>query len=165
MIETKNKEMVSVINLYFTPLAVFLVCLSIIFSEPMGPALYVPIILLGVALINNLVTVGFSDRNKWVIWVRQIVNIVINIFIVYLLVGFWEPIWYLFLLTPLATAVYGSRLKTFLTGIVMSSLLIGIYALRGVSGAVAWGQAGSKAVLIIVLSLFVNALTTICYRK
>ncbi len=164
MYKNSQVERVNVINMYLTPLAIILVGMAIVYSEPIGWPLYGSLLLLGISLINNFIIAVFAKKSYFMRILRMILNVIINVLLVYYLVGYWGPIWYLFLLTPIATAVYSSRLKTFITSIIMCGLLAGIYAVRGVSSPMAWGQVFSKMLLLLFLSLFVNALVYKCYR-
>ena len=78
--------------------------------------------------------------------------------LVYLLGTFWGPMWLLFVLTPVATALYASGLRTFVTAAVSSAALLGIYWSRGLEGPVGWGQASLHAAFIVFISLFVNSI-------
>jgi hypothetical protein len=155
MFKTEN---VNLINLYLTPLAIILVLMAIIFSQPIGIALYGSIALIWLGIINNTLTATLAKKNPLLVKVRMVLNILINVLLVYLLIGFWGPIWYLFLMTPIATAVYSSRLQTFIMSLVMSGLLILVYYAKGVVSPAAWGQAMSRIFLIFFLSLFISAL-------
>jgi hypothetical protein len=157
-------ESVSIINAYLTPLAIILVLLAVVFSKPYGTVLYWSIALLGAGLVNNLVTASFLKDKQPLLYFRMCLNILINIILVYLLIGYWGPIWFLLLTTPIATAVYSTRIRTLFTSLAMSLVLVLIYAVRGVSSAQAWGQAASRIVLIVILSLFINSLVSRCFR-
>ncbi|MBN2406265.1 MAG: hypothetical protein JXJ19_01080 [Elusimicrobia bacterium] len=159
MKEEKSKTgKIKVINSYLTPMALILVLMAVIFSQPLGASLYVSLVLLIASLGNNILLAAFSGRIPTLRKTRMIVNVVINILLVYTLVVYWGPVWYLFLLTPVATAVYSGRLKTFLVSLGMSALLALIYMVRGAGSAAEWGQILSKILLIIFISLFINEL-------
>jgi len=65
--------------------------------------------------------------------------------------------WLLFVLTPVATALYADWIQTILTALLSAGALLGIYASRGLEGAVGWGQASIHAAFIVFISLFVNS--------
>ncbi|MFH1415610.1 MAG: hypothetical protein ABIH89_05945 [Elusimicrobiota bacterium] len=165
MDKEKTTEAVTVVNTYLTPFAVILVLAAILFSRPSGRALYGSIILLGIAILNNIATAVLVKRFPGYRSIRMAINLAVNIILVYLLVVFWGPIWYLFLLTPVATAVYSTRKRTLMISLLMSVLLAGIYAVRGVSATVAWGQILCRIALLIFLSLFVNTLVRCHYGE
>ena len=75
--------------------------------------------------------------------IRITTNFVANVFLVYLLGTFWGPMWLLFVLTPVATALYASWQKTFVAAAISSAALLGIYYSRA---------------FIILISLFVNSI-------
>src|SRR4051812_44203946 len=66
--------------------------------------------------------------------------------------------WLLFVLTPVATAMHAEWKKTLITALISAGALLGIYASRGLSGAVGWGQASIHASFIVFISLFVNSI-------
>ena len=167
--ETANNnpvsETVGIINVYLTPLAVILVSIAIVVSKPSGAALYISIALLCTAVLNNILTSILPRKNNAVIRFRMIFNVLVNIVLVYVLIGYWGPIWYLLLMTPVAAAVYSDRKQVILVSLGMSSVLVIIYLLRGVTGLQSWGQAASRILLMVILSLFINALVTRCYGR
>src|SRR6185295_2099130 len=91
-------------------------------------------------------------------YIRIVTNFVANVALVYLLGTFWGPMWLLFVLTPVATALYASWTRTFVTAAISSAALLGIYYSRGLEGTVGWGQASLHAAFIIFISLFVNSI-------
>ena len=89
---------------------------------------------------------------------RIVTNFVTNVALVYMLGTFWGPMWLLFVLTPVATALYASWMRTFVTAAISSAALLGIYWSRGLEGPVGWGQASLHAAFIVFISLFVNSI-------
>ena len=162
-------KIVSLVNRYFTPFAVFLVLSAIIIGKPSDKIGFYSIFLLVIALIFNVIT-GIiirkvSSKVKLFSNIRLFTNFAFNIVFVYLLGFIWAPVWLLFLLTPVATGLYSSLKKTFLTSIGVSGSLLLIYAIRGMRSEVGWGQAIVQAVFIISLSLFVNALSRLASKE
>jgi len=151
-------QRVKIVNAYLTPLSVILVLFAVVFSRPSDIITYISLGLLGIALLNNFVTRVLVKKYSSPAPVRMMVNVAVNIILVYILIGYWGPIWYLFLMTPVAAAVYSTRAHTLAVSLVISFLLAGIYLSKGVSSFQAWGQALSRIVLVIFLSLFINAL-------
>jgi hypothetical protein len=96
---------------------------------------------------------------------RLYTNLAINCVLVYLLGGYWTPIWLLFVLTPAATAVYGSRRKTLATACGVSALLLFSHGLRKFNAPVDWGGAWVEALFILFLSLFLNELSELTRGK
>ncbi|MFH1958461.1 MAG: hypothetical protein ABIJ15_08315 [bacterium] len=154
-----RKKTVGLVNRYFTPLAIILVLSAIIFSESYGRGFYAALILMGIAVLNNVITVFIVAKKEWLRTLRVVVNLLVNIGLVYLLITYWYPIWFLLLLTPVATGVYSSRAHTWVTSVLVAALLMAIYAAKGLFGLYYWGQAFNHALLIIFLSLFVNSIT------
>jgi hypothetical protein len=95
---------------------------------------------------------------------RLYTNLAVNCVLVYLLGGYWTPIWLLFVLTPAATAVYGSRNRTLWTSTIVSALLLGSHAFRGLNAPIDWGVAWVQALFILFLSLFLNEIAGLARR-
>lgn len=153
-----DSKKIRIVSQYLTPLAVILVIFSIIFSKPVSWALYSSLILLGMSFINNLIIPVFIKTVPLLKNVRIALNVIINTLLIFILGRYWPPLWYLLLLTPVATAVYSNRRNTLLVSISISVLLIGIYLVQGVTSIEHWGHILSRVVLIIFLSLLINSL-------
>ena len=129
------------------------------FAEPRDK--WTAVALLAVLFIFNEVSVMLARKHvdwaKKIGTVRLVTNFLANVFLVYLLGTFWGPMWLLFVLTPVATALYADWKRTFWTAVISAGALLGIYASRGLSGAVGWGQASFHAAFIVFISLFVNS--------
>ncbi|MEA3506601.1 MAG: hypothetical protein U9R36_03815 [Elusimicrobiota bacterium] len=154
----KGRSAGDITHHYLTPLALVMVLLAVIFSQPRGDILIFSFILIFLSLIFNLAIDMDIKILAFLKPARRAANIYINAMLVYYLGQYWAPMWCLLLLTPISVAVNSSRRKTFLTSLLMSFLLMLIYFLRGVDSAVFWGQALSQAAVIIFISLFINAL-------
>lgn len=155
-------EFIRVVNRFFTPFALVMViaAMELGFAEP---RVYHAAFALAVALaVFNEGSVMLARRRAE--WVRAIgytrlaVNFISNVALVYMLGTFWGPMWLLFVLTPVATALYADWKKTLVTGVVSSAALLCIYGSRGLEGAVGWGQASLHASFIVFISLFVNSI-------
>ena len=153
-------RLVIIVNRYALPLAIILITFGVAFSQPQAHVRNLSLGLLILTTIFNLGTVEIIKRgvkvSPWLIKMRLFFNLGINAVLVYLLGGYWPPIWLLLSLTPIATAVYGTRMRTLLTAIGISLLLLGIHALRGLNAPVDWGQQAAYASFIILLSLMIN---------
>ena len=126
-------------------------------------------ILIIVSLLFNFVTAYLSQvkpsLSNIIMYTRVIFNFLINIFLVYVLVGFWAPMWLLFVLTPVAVAIYGNIKNTILISILVSSTLLSIYGIKGLSSLNGWAEAITNSIFIVMLSLFIHTLVTIIHRK
>src|SRR6185295_3987884 len=91
-------------------------------------------------------------------YIRIVTNFLANIALVYMLGTFWGPMWLVFVLTPVATALYAGWQRTLGTAAVSAAALLGIYYSRGLEGAVGWGQASIHAAFIVFISMFVNSI-------
>ncbi|MBN1622073.1 MAG: hypothetical protein JW871_05735 [Endomicrobiales bacterium] len=156
---------VKLVNYYFTPFAIALIVSAAVVSTP-GPRIVTTALLLVLfSFVFNLATAKISETNPQIIQriinFRLITNYLINIVLVYILIGFWGPMWLLFVLTPVATALYENTTKTAIVTFMASITLFLIYILKGISGSIGIGQALTHVVFIIVLSFFVHSLVKI----
>jgi PAS domain S-box-containing protein len=154
-------QFIRLIDRFFTPFATLLVlgAAGIGFAEPWAKKVSVALVL--TLFIFNEVSVALARKhNEWakkIGYTRIVTNFLANIVLVYMLGTFWGPMWLLFVLTPVATATYADWQQTTITAVISAAALLGIYASRGLEGAVGWGQAGVHAAFIVFISLFVNS--------
>ncbi len=155
-------EFIRIVDRFFTPFALSLVLSSLYlgFAEPKAKWISVGLVVF-LGIFNEISAYLAKKHMEWAVPVgntRIITNFVANIALVYLLGTFWGPMWLLFVLTPVATALYASWSRTFVTAAVSSAALLGIYYSRGLEGSVGWGQAALHAAFIVFISLFVNSI-------
>jgi len=153
-------RLIVLVNRYALPLAIILIVFGVVFSQPLAHVQNISIGLIVFTTIMNLGVVEIVKRSPkimpWLIKLRLYINLGINAYLVYILGGYWPPIWLLLCLTPIATAVYGTRGKTLFTALGISVLLLGIHAMRGLNAPVDWGQQAACVCFIILLSLMIN---------
>jgi len=157
-----QSQFIRLVDRFFTPFAALLVLGGALMGYAEPWAKYTAVSLLLLLFVFNEVSVALAGKR--VDWAKKIgntrlvTNFLANVFLVYLLGTFWGPMWLLFVLTPVATALYADWKRTLWTSLISAGALLGIYASRGLSGAIGWGQAASHAVFIVFISLFVNAI-------
>ena len=161
--KTRDVRNVLLVNKYATPLAVILVGLGLVFSQPVGTVKAVSAGLLVFGILFNLLAVPaiarFGGEMPWLPKTRMLVNIVVNVVLVYYLGAYWPSIWMLLALTPIATAIYAGRGKTLFMACSVSLALAGIQVLRGAnSGPSDWGELLGRIAFIVLLSLMINEL-------
>jgi hypothetical protein len=130
------------------------------FAEPKIKTISVALVVF-LGIFNELSAWIAKRKIEWAVPIgstRIVTNFVANVALVYLLGTFWGPMWLLFVLTPVATALYASWQRTFITAAVSSGALLAIYWSRGLEGSVGWGQASLHAAFIVFISLFVNSI-------
>lgn len=163
----------NLLNVYFTPFATALVLVALYFSEPepMVKRLSFGVLLLSL-IVNHWFTrniyrfVGWSSRLKtFQVWL----NFLWSVPLFYLLGAYWGPMWLLFTMSPVTSALYQGRWQTLGTACVSSATMLGLYYLRSASlglplGEVVWAMAFVHAAFIVVLSLFVHALAETALR-
>jgi len=155
-------EFIRIVDRFFTPFALSLVLSSLFlgFAEPKAKWISVGLVVF-LGIFNEISAYIAKKHIDWAVAVgntRLITNFIANIALVYLLGTFWGPMWLLFVLTPVATALYASWTRTFVTAAISSGALLGIYYSRGLEGSVGWGQASLHAAFIVFISLFVNSI-------
>ncbi len=154
-------EYIRIVDRFFTPFALSLVVSSLFlgFAEPKAKWTAVGLVVF-LGIFNEITAYIAKKKMEWAVSVgntRIITNFFANVLLVYLLGTFWGPMWLLFVLTPVATALYASWTRTLATAAISSAALLAIYWSRGLEGAVGWGQASLHASFIVFISLFVNS--------
>lgn len=158
-------QFVSLLARFFVPFAVMMVAgaLYLGFAEPREQILSC-LILAGVILFNFLMVRTAKGDESWHAWLRIIyspLNFAGILALVYFLGIFWGPMWLLHVFTPLSVSLHSSALETFGVAFISAVSLLVIYAVRGLSGSVGWGQAVLHALFILFISLFVNSLANL----
>jgi PAS domain S-box-containing protein len=155
-------QFIRLVDRFFTPFASILILVGAWIGYAETWAKHVSIALLLGLFIFNEVSVALARKHvewaKKIGYTRIVTNFLANVVLVYLLGTFWGPMWLLFVLTPVATALYADWKQTTLTALISAGALLGIYASRGLEGAVGWGQASLHATFIVFISLFVNSM-------
>jgi len=155
-------EFIRLVDRFFTPFALILTASALLLGFAENKARITSIGIVVLLGIFNEISVWLARRHsEWAVNIgniRLVTNFLGNICLVYLLGTFWGPMWLLFVLPPVATALYASWQKTFVTAAISAGSLLGIYASRGLEGSVGWGQASLHAAFIVFLSLFVNSI-------
>lgn len=155
-------EFIRLVDRFFTPFAATMVLAAMFlgYAEPREEHIALALVTLLVAF--NEGSVYLARRHpEWTLRIgysRLGTNFLANVVLVYLLGTFWGPMWLLFVLTPIATALYADWKKTIITSVISAAALLLIYASRGLSGTVGWGQASLHAAFIVFISLFVNSI-------
>ncbi len=157
-----KSEFIRLVDRFFTPFALALVTagLFIGYAETWAKQLGVALVV-ALGLFNEISAYLSKRHEDWAVKIgatRIVTNFAANVYLVYLLGTFWGPMWLLFVLTPVATALYADWKKTFITSLISAGALLAIYWSRGLEGAVGWGQASIHATFIVFISLFVNSI-------
>ncbi|MFH1725224.1 MAG: hypothetical protein ABII00_11475 [Elusimicrobiota bacterium] len=158
-----SKTFIATVYPYATPLAVILVALGVILSQPISPVREISLGLLAFSVLFN--TVGFrllqafNGDQSFLIPTRLAANLTVNVMLVYFLGGYWRPMWLLLVLTPFATAIYDTRGKTMFSAVSVSLLLLVIHAARGLGSVLEWGEQTAQILFIILMSLMINELS------
>lgn len=156
------------LNLYFSPFAALMVVSALAFSQPDPATVRWALAVLAAAVLANFIVSRYAYR--FIRWTRTLrlgligINYLWSVPLVYLLGGYWGPMWLLFLMAPATAALSLSRLGTWLAALASAATLLLIYWLRGLEGEFAWGQAAVHAVFIVFFSLFVHALAQVAVR-
>lgn len=163
----RDVRLVMLVNRYATPFAILLVVLGLVLAAPAKTARDVSIALLLFSICFNVFAVGvirkMAETLPWIKKLRMLINLAVNVVLVYELGPFWQPMWLLLALTPIATAIYEGPTQTLMVSSGTSALIIGVHLLRGGSSPHEWGQTLSYAAFIVLLSLLINELTQASY--
>jgi hypothetical protein len=146
---------------YTTPLAIILVCLGIFLSQPISPVREISIGILLFSIAFNFGSLAFIKTRPvtapWMIQVRLVTNFSTNVLQVHFLGGYFGPVWILLALTPLASAIYGTRTKTLVASLWASAALLGLQSTR-IGSPLEWGQQIAHVAFIVLVSLLANEL-------
>lgn len=162
--EPFEDRMAILVGRYTIPLAVLLVSLGVILAQPQG---WVREWVIGLLIFGVVFNMGFQriigrpGPAGWAITLRLGVNIFVNTVTVYLLGSYWPQIWLLLALTPIATAVYGTRARTLAASAGIGVILLGIQALRPANSPISWGQQAAQCAFIVLMSLLINELSAL----
>jgi len=160
--ETLSTGRVTSVGKFATPLAVVLVTMGIFLSHPLSPVKEISMALLVFGIVFNVGAgrwfKGREHAPMWLVRGRVYLNFGVNAVLVYLLGAYWSPIWLLFVLSPVATAIYDTRRRTLAVASAAAAALLVIHAMKGLNTPLDWGGQIARAGFIIVLSLMANEL-------
>ena len=155
-------EFIRLVDRFFTPFAATMVLAAMWLGYAEPKAEHAALAIVGALVVLNEGSIFLVKRKiEWTAaigYARLATNFVANVILVYLLGTFWGPMWLLFVVTPVATALHAHWKETIITSLLSAGTLLGIYASRGLEGAVGWGQASIHASFIVFISLFVNSI-------
>ena len=153
---------------YFSFFSAFLVLTAIFLSDPGKPVAVVSIVILFFSVTTQHLVARYHYRfSRWIRILRALqlwLSFLWSVPLVYLLGRWWGPMWLLFLWTPCTAALHLNRGKTLAISTLVALTLLGIYAVRGMTSFVGWGQASVHAVFIVFFSLFVQSLAQLAMR-
>lgn len=158
-----RQNLISVIGGYATPLAVGLVGTALIYAPlSMGIRRFCTVLML-FSLVFNVAAVPLAARmdeesRGFFAKGRASVNLWINVVLVFLLTRVWPPIWLLFMLPAVATAVYGSRQRTLVTTGFLSAILLAVNVFLKQFTLLDWGMLVSRCAFMVLTCLLINDL-------
>lgn len=155
-------EFLRLVDRFFTPFAATMVLAAMGLGYADKTLEYLALGLVSVLVVFNEASAYLAkkraDWTRAISYTRLATNFLANVVLMYMLGTFWGPMWLLFVLTPVATALHAEWKKTLITSVISAGALLGIYGSRGLEGAVGWGQASLHAAFIVFISLFVNSI-------
>lgn len=148
------------VSRYASPLAVLLVALGLVFTQPTGSVRNISIGLLIFSIAFNLVAAVFlkGPNANLVLRLRFYANTAVNAVLVYVFGRHWPPMWVLFLLSPIGTALYGSKRETYAVSGSMAALLLLIAAARGAQAPIEWAEQVANGSVIVCVSVLIHEL-------
>ncbi|MBI4370051.1 MAG: hypothetical protein HY547_07465 [Elusimicrobia bacterium] len=151
---------VQILNRYLTPFAVILVGTGILLSSPSPNISRLSWAILAFNIVFNYATAALAYRRPLTLpkiaFIRVPVNYITNIALFYMLGTSWEPMWLLFALPAIATAIYTDQQQTIQTSISVIIVMLTAYALKGTYDIFEWTKFSVYAAFIIFLSLFIQ---------
>ena len=163
--QKKNVAVMKLVMLFMTPFAVGLVLMGLAFGRP-GPeisALAVAIVL--ATSLGNLYAVHllsrYPSRALVIRNARVGFNYAFNLWLIFILLPTWKPIWMLFLLTIIAVAVYEDRQATVVHAALFTFMLFYAAFKLDLLKGVFFGELAMEAATIWFVGLFLNRLTEI----
>ncbi|MBI4056824.1 MAG: hypothetical protein HY399_04670 [Elusimicrobia bacterium] len=158
---TIGLEFFKALNLYFTPFAISLIVLGlIILPEIPKNIFYGSMITIALTLLFNMGASSYvyNHPETWqkTGYIRMWINLVLNAVFYWMLAPYWEPVWLLLALGPIAMALYGDEDKTaWAVGVVAVILLVHRF-LKETSSPLLWGESITQIGFILLLSLFIH---------
>lgn len=163
----RDVQLIVLVSRYATPFAVLLVLLGLFLASPSRTTQLWSMALMVFGFGFNLFAVWAIKRNPRTAGAlktaRMLVNLGVNLLLVYLLGPFWPPMWLLLALTPIATAIYEGPKQTLLASLGASAAILGIQLLHGGTSPLQWGQVAAYAAFIVLMCLLINELTQASY--
>ena len=162
-----------ILNYYFTPFAVILICFAIFFSEPEKAVTYRAFgLLAGAFALNYWLSANTYKLMQYTRHVRGIivwVNLLTGAALFYWLSPYWAPMWLLFLTGPAAAAMFMRKWQVFLISLAAAALMLGVYYYRSVANDMGLspqliGMAASQAVFIIFFAMFTAAMAEMAVK-
>lgn len=151
------------VNLFMTPFAACLVLAALVFGSPGPRSAALAAALVAASATFNVFSMRLAARNPERFMdirnLRVVVNHTVNIWLIWILVAHWRPIWLLFLLTMIAVGTYEGWETTLAHGVLLGGLLGLVCHFRGIVGMRAWAEIWSEAATLIFAGLFVNRLS------
>lgn len=163
---SNSDRRVMLVGAYATPLAFILGTLGIFLATIPEKEQLVCAGVLGFTVFYNVVFPFFfknlsQDLRGVNVHIRLYLNLAVNSVLVYFLGDSFHPIWLILALTPIASAIYGSRRNTLIKAAVVSAILLGIQAARPDRTSLAWGEQAAHISFIVLISLLVNRLASL----
>ncbi|HNA59932.1 MAG TPA: hypothetical protein PKZ00_07735 [Elusimicrobiota bacterium] len=164
--KNNSDRRVVLVGVYATPLAFILGTLGIFLATIPEKEQLICAGVLGFTVFYNVVFPFFfknlsQDLRGINVNIRLYLNLAVNGVLVYFLGDSFRPIWLILALTPIASAIYGSRRNTLMKAAVVSALLVGIQAARPDRTWLAWGEQAAHISFIVLISLLVNRLASL----
>ena len=158
-VESAVPNRAMVVNRYAMPFAVLTVCLGVALGSPVGIAGRVSIGLLIFSALFNLLSPSIlhsTTHRSAFVNLRMAVNLGCNCTIVWLLGAVWTPCWLLLALTPLATAIYGSRARTLTMACGVSAFVLFRYLMQSSLSPLDLGEQLTYCAFVVLGSLMIN---------
>lgn len=155
-------ETMRLVNRFMTPYAVFLVLSGAVMAVNSERVVWMALAIAAVTSLLNMATLRLAaarpERLPKIRTVRLVANHFLNVWLIWLLLPYWPPIWMLFLLTMIAVGTYEGWRETIEQAALLGGLLAVVSYLRGVTGKTDWGIVGMQIATLACVGLFTNRL-------
>ncbi len=155
-------ETMRLVNRFMTPFATALVLAGVFFGDLGTNQSAMALALAGVTAAFNAYSIKWAAKSPEKFLeirnLRVVFNHTLNVWLIWLLLPHWPPIWMLFLLTMIAVGTYEGRDAVISHGVLLAGLLLLVAYLRGVDGARAWAAVSAEGATLIFAGLFCNRL-------
>ena len=157
-----RKELISLVGVFATPFAILLTVAGIVVADVRGPALWICAGLMVFSAFMNylfprLLANPTMERRGVGVQLRLILNVALNSVLVYYLGDAFRPMWLVLALTPFATAIYASRLRTLSAAFAVSAALLTIHVLQGHGADVLLLERLAYVTFMVLISLMINS--------
>lgn len=155
---TRDMRRVMLVNMLTLPLTTVLVILGFGVAQPVGTVRTVSLVLLLASIGFNLLSLHLIRRGvgRPLRLSRIYLNLAINVALVYLLGAYFPPMWLILALSPVSSAIYGTRRQTLVSFSQSATALVAIPMIHGIHSPLGVGEVIAQVLFVGVISFLIN---------